>query len=62
LDFCKCWIYTFVILQTVKNLTVIGASTVSGGIPEDIQKGIVQVVTALIAWLVTKLLDRLGKK
>ena len=45
-----------------KDITVISASTISGGIPDDLQKGIVQIVTALVAWLVTKLVDKIGKK
>lgn len=46
----------------IKNLLIIGGTAASGGIPEDIQRGIVQVVTALILWGLTRLFDKFKPK
>ena len=45
-----------------KDLLTIGAATVAGGIPEDVQRGIVQVAVGLVTWLLARLLERMGKK
>lgn len=37
---------------------IFGTATAAGGIPEDIQRGFVQVITALVVWGLTKLFDR----
>jgi len=47
-----------------KDITILGAATVSGGIPDDLQKGIIQITVGLVTWLITRLFDkfnRLGK-
>ena len=46
--------------MSVKDLAIIGTGTMSVGIPEDVEKGIIQIAVTLVTWLLTKLFD--GKK
>jgi hypothetical protein len=43
------------------DLLIIGTGVSVGGVPEDIQKGIIQIATTLVVWLLTKLFDRKKK-
>lgn len=41
---------------------VLGSAAVAGGVPEDIQRGAIQLATAVIAWLSVETLNWLKKR
>jgi len=45
----------------IKDATILTSGAVAGGIPEDVQSGIIQVVVMLVTWALTKLFDRKKK-
>lgn len=43
-----------------KDALIAGGTFASGGFPDNPETGVVQAVTAIVLWLLTKLLDRVG--
>jgi hypothetical protein len=46
----------------MKGLFIFGSSAVSVGIPEDIERAGIQVITALIAWALTAIAEKIRKR
>jgi hypothetical protein len=44
------------------DIAIISTATASGGIPEDLQRGLIQVAVGLVTWLLTKLMNKYGTK
>jgi hypothetical protein len=46
----------------MKSIFIFGSSVASVGIPEDIQKAGIQVLTALAAWALTAIAEKIRKR
>lgn len=49
-------------MKGLKDITILGAATAGGGIPEDLETGLVQVIIGFVTWGLTKLFEWLGRK
>lgn len=55
-------LFTVMKVNLIKDGSILGSAVVAGGVPEDLQRSILQVITGLVVWLTTRLLERIGKK
>lgn len=44
------------------DLLILGSATAAGGIPQELQQGLIQVAVGFITWLLTKLFDKTKDK
>ena len=49
-------------INRLSPLVSASAATVSVGIPEDIERGVIQLAVGLLTYFLTKLFNRLNKK